>query len=67
MGVTTAMNRVIAIGLFGLIAATSVMAGASAAPLTSTSVPWLTSPSETIYLPGCRLDATASCEDRDAR
>jgi hypothetical protein len=57
------MNRLIAIGLLSLIAAASVAAGASAAPLTSTSVPWLTSPNETIYLPGCRLDATASCED----
>jgi hypothetical protein len=57
------MTRIIAIGLFGLLAATSLAAGASAAPLTSTSVPWLSSPNETIYLPGCRLDTTASCDD----
>ena len=58
------MKRVIVMAILGLAAAAPIAASTSAASAAWSSLPSLIGPSETIYLPDCRLDATASCDER---
>jgi hypothetical protein len=58
------MKRAIVMAILGLAVAAPIAGSSSAALAAWSSLPSLSSPSETIYVPDCRLDPKANCEER---
>lgn len=58
------MKRIIVMAILGLAAAAPIAGSSSAALAAWSSLPSLTAPGETIYVPDCRLDPKANCEER---